>query len=54
MYLIMFFRILLCIGNYCFGGIYWNYDFLFFDFFGNVYLGLMDIGFNGNLLNKCM
>lgn len=42
------------IGNHRFGGSYRNYDLLSFDFFGNVYLGSMDIGFNGNSLNKRM
>lgn len=52
MYLIMFSRISSRIGNHRFGGTYRNYDLLSFDFFGNVYLGSMDIGFNGNSINK--
>lgn len=54
MYLIMFSRISSRIGNHRFGGTYRNYDLLSFDFFGNVYLGSMDIGFNGSSLNKRM
>lgn len=53
MYLIMFSGILSRIGNHRFGT-YRNYDLLSFDFFENVYIGSMDIGFNRNSLNKRM
>lgn len=50
----MFSGILSRIGNHRFGGTYRNYDLLSFDFFENVYIGSMDMGFNRNSLNKRM
>lgn len=50
----MFSGILSRIGNHRYGGTYRNYDLLSFDFFENVYIGSMDIGFNRNSLNKRM
>lgn len=50
----MFSGILSRIGNHRYGGTYRNYDLLSFDFFENVYIGSMDMGFNRNSLNKRM